>query len=509
MSIYSGRAALLAAVALVCPVGSALAAPYVSGVQVTGTTVSYVLNENADWLHLSINGAPTVALSPVRGVGTFQLSSPTDTFQIAAVKLDANGYTVPTGGTLAAVSAGLSQATALAGTRLLSSDSNILTRFNSVRGIAVNIDPKAGANFGTAYVANSAAGTAAAITSVVAARTLGDGLYALRADQSDATGNGNTAATGGITNWTTTASTSSPWKPKVGADHNVYISDFSDGTGTAWRMGPALTNGVNMLNGVGGPSAVPSTQNHGSTTAVYSTGSSANGDLVVYTIDEDLTSATNGSGTATNDKLSIWRYALGSTDSGFTGQATRVNAAPLLVNAQNSLQIGNDGKFYVSQNRSAGGEAGIFVLSPTGSVVFNSLTATRTLLANPTAVDIFRNVFGIAVSPDQSWLAAILNNSDIAVVPLVNGIPDIANRFIVDTGTDVNSGRDIAFDAAGNLHYVSSGQLYYKVLARGGSTSAITSFNGTSTSFAMVPEPGVALVGAGLALPLLGRRRKA
>ena len=147
------------------------------------------------------------------------------------------------------------------------------------------------------------------------------------------------------------------------------------------------------------------------------------------------------------------------------------------------------------------------VLAPDGTLLYDSLTASRTLLGNPTAVDILRNIVGIAVSPDQKYLAGLINNSDVVVLPLINGIPDLANRLVIDTGTDINSGRDIAFDAADNIHYVSSGQALYRVLAPGGFTSATTSWNGTTYDFVLVPEPSSALLlGAGVLL--LARRRR-
>ena len=72
------------------------------------------------------------------------------------------------------------------------------------------------------------------------------------------------------------------------------------------------------------------------------------------------------------------------------------------------------------------------------------------------------------------------------------------------------SGRDIAFDAAGNIHYVSSGQGLYRVLAPGGFTQATTSWNGTSYNFAVVPEPStVALLAMGAVLGASRRRRLA
>jgi hypothetical protein len=57
--------------------------------------------------------------------------------------------------------------------------------------------------------------------------------------------------------------------------------------------------------------------------------------------------------------------------------------------------------------------------------------------------------------------------------------------LVVDTTTTEteNSGRDIAFDAAGNIHYVSSGQSRYRVISPGGNTVATTSFNGTVYDF--------------------------
>jgi len=156
-------------------------------------------------------------------------------------------------------------------------------------------------------------------------------------------------------------------------------------------------------------------------------------------------------------------------------------------------------------------EGGIIVLSSDGStVLFNSLTESRNLLGNPSAIDIFRNVMTVAVSPDQKYLAAMMNNSDVAIMPLdANGIPLLANRLIINTGTDTGSTTrgDIAFDAAGNIHYVSSGQTLYRVLSPGGITAATTSWDGTSYSFVLVPEPSSALLLGVGAFLFAGRRR--
>jgi hypothetical protein len=495
----SSRRSAAASVALTLTLGAvtAEAAPYASGVSIQNTTVSFILNEPADVLSISINGgAPTFLDGTTDGLKMFNLNSASDTFSITASKNDLVGYRIPTGGTIAAATNGLSQTTNEGGFRLISDDTNPLVRFNSPRGVSVAANPN-NSQFGTAYISNSAAGTT---TGVV--RSVGDGLYALRADQSDAFGFGNTAVATGFEG---TASTSSPFRLHVGGDHNVYIADFSDANGGVFRMSGSLTNSTRVLAGTGGPSTLPAGQNHGSTTGVYVSGS-ANG-ITLYTLDEDLTSSQFGGG-STTDRNSLWRYDINNDPLPFAG--TPLKLASVLVSlATSDVDRGLNGNFYLAQNRANGFEGGIIVLSADGStVLFNSLTESRALLGNPTAIDIFRNVVGLAVSHDQTYIAALLNNSDVAVVPLdVNGIPQIADRLVINTGTDINSGRDIAFDAAGNIHYVSSGQALYRVLAPGGFTQAITSWDGSSYQFVVVPEPSSALI-AGVGALLLARRRR-
>lgn len=488
----TGGLALVAAAALAaCP---ALAAPYASNVQISGTSVNFILNESADALQVIINGGAPIALDgSSAGLKNFTLTAPTDTFSIVAKKSD-TGYLVPTGASTAgAVANGLSVATPFNATKQVGAD----VKYNSPRGVSVSTNPNA-PNFGTTYVANSDVGTSGG-------RALGDGLYAVRADRSDAFGYGDTAQTGSLT---FTGSTSSPYRVHAAADGNVYIADFSDANGQVARLSTNLSSSDRVLAGVGGPFPVPAGQNHGSTTAVHAV--TGPGGLTLYTLDEDLTTnAVTGAG-STADRNSVWKYSIGTSTLPYAAMPTKVNVNNVLVaTATSDMEVGADGKFYLMQNRSAGGESGVVVLNADGTTAFSSLQASRDLLGNPTAADIFRNVQGIAVSPDQAFLAVVLNNSDVAVMPLVNGVPNIANRFLIDTGADTASGRDIAFDAANNIHYVSSGQAVYRVLSPGGDMTSTLTWDGSSFAFAAaVPEP-TALGALGLgAVALAGRRRR-
>jgi hypothetical protein len=485
------------AFALTLAPSSTQAAAYASGVTIAGTTVNFILNDTADTVTVSINGGPPISLNTTKGAKTFNLGSASDKFSIVVSKNEFTGYTIPTGGTVAPPAGGLSVATAAGGFALISEDSNPLVQFNSPRGITVATNP-ANPQFGTTYIANSQVGTPGG-------RPAGDGLYAVRADQSDAFGFGNTAT---ITGFEVTPSTNSPYRLAIGGDHNLYLADYADANGGVFRMSGSLTNPTRVLAGVGGPTTLPAGQNHGSTTAVFVSGSASG--TTLYTIDEDLTTFQVTGAGSTTDRNSLWRYDIGASALPYAAMPTRLSSVLLnLTGFTNDLDRGLNGNFYLSQFRSNGFEAGIIVLSPDGStVLFDSLTQSRLLLADGAAPDIFRNVQAIAVSPDQKYLAAMLNNSQVGILPLdANGIPRLVDRLVVYTNNDINSGRDIAFDAAGNIHYVSSGQQLYRVLSPGGMHSFETSWNGSELSFAEVPEPSSALL-LGAASLLLARRRR-
>jgi hypothetical protein len=550
------------------------AAPYASNITKTGTTVNFILNQTADTLKYSINGGGLIDVpdGTAKGSHTFTLNSPTDTFSIVADVNDTTGFTIPTGNTIAALTNPFGQSRPLpeAGLNLISSDFDNLTQYNSPRGISVNLNPNT-PNFGTAYISNSAGSTTAS------GRTLGDGLYAVRGDQSDAFGYGDAAQQSAFLSATATANT--PYRTFVASNGEVYVTGFGDAISGVFRVSPDLLTLDNVLAGTTGPATLPPGQNHGSSIAVYVEGSSAGGDLVVYSMDEDLTTAHVTGAGSTTDKSSVWKYTINGAALPYAAMPTKLVGLPA-PGATGDLDRGADGKFYVSENRSAGNEAGLFVTDANGTLLWDSLTASKLIPAPATGnrveadyntngivdgadyvtwrhakdvgppltladnneaaaplgttddadytawrarfgrtADILTQLTQIAVSPDQKWLAGMTNGSDVYVLPLVNGLPDLANLRIVDSG-NINSGRDIAFDAAGNIHYVSSGQALYRVLAPGGHTVATTTWNGSAYTFGIttvpgagsggaVPEPGtIGLAMLGLLASGISRRRR-
>jgi len=554
------------------------AAPYASNISVSGTTVNFTLNQTADFLSYSINGgSPVVMADPSKGSKSFNLNSPSDTFSIIAELTSFSGFTIPTGGTVNPTANAISQTATEVGWSVISDSTNPLTKFNSPRGISVSNDPKA-PNFGTTYISNSAASTG----TVGGIRTsVGKGMYALLADQSDAYGYGDTAQQSTFfstpTPPSTAVSANTPYKVFVAADGNVYVSGFADGVSGVFQLNPDMTTLTNVLAGTGGPATLPLGQNHGSVLSSYVSGSTTGGNLVVYTVDEDLTTNQVTGAGSTTDFTSIWKYDIGGAALPYSGMPTKFsNPFINVAGVVGDIQVGPDGKMYASQFRAQPATAsGIFVMDPNGAILYNSLADSRArfnalgdyngndvvdtadyvvwrknkgLMSGATTAqgdgdgdgdvddddytywrsrfgnvteDYFRGSQAMTVSPDGTKLAVLHNNNVISIIPLVNGLPDLDNRMAFSTLPATVSGRDIAFDAAGNLHYVSSGQGVYAILEPGGHSIATTAWNGSAFTFnitntpppgigsgAVIPEPGtVALALSGLVVAFGGRRR--
>lgn len=474
------KLAFVLATACVVSAHKGNSAPYASTLNNNSGNISFILNESADNVRVYWNGGANSASLGALPAGLFaQDLGITGDFFVEVSKLSGDGYTT-------AVSPNV------AGVIKISSDP-LLARFNSPRGLAVSSDPQS-PYFGRVYVANSAIGTTA-----VGGRSVGDGLYVLNADLTDAFGHGNTARDGGFAFG---GSASSPYRITVGQDGFVYVSDWSDANGQLVRFQGDLNSAERVLSHVGGPSTITSPTNHGSIAALHVEGSLAAGNLKVWTIDEDYTAG------GTQPKNSLWRYDVNSGPLPTDAAPTFVNSS-LLTGATADLARGPDGKWYLMQFRSAGNEAGLFVLDSSGAPLADSLSLWRGITGDPLSTDVLNNLQGIAISYDGDFMAATLSGpsgSDTWIIPLIDGIPDLANRLLLDSGA-VTQGRDVAFDIAGNLYTLSSGDQLLSVFSPGGGSLATTGSDGSF--IIVVPEPSTYALGLlGFGALLFARRRK-
>lgn len=477
------------------------ATPYASGVTNDAGTVRFILNEDADNVTVTLNdGAITNDLGALsQGAHSFNLDGASN-FQIRVSKASANGFVRPSG----ANSTFNTLVTPRGTVRQTSSDANPLLSFNLPRGLTVNRNPKS-PYFGRIYVANSTAGT---VTSNATARVVGDGIYVLNADQSDALGTGDAAQDGGLAGEFSAGGAASPYRLTIGEDDNLYISDWSDPNGTLFVTDPNLSagSGTNVLPGLKGANVPVGTDRvHGSIHQAHVEGSLADQNLTVYTLDEDLQeNRTTSSLTQLN---SLWRYDIGGTlpepyngDPGSITMPTRLftpnealreginYAAPVT-----SLERSASGYFYIIVNRqNNGGNSGLIVRDPSGGAVWNSSAATRDATGLTTS-DYCFDAYDVSITIDQKYVVSLRRNSQAFVIPLTNNVPDLARRLVLlsfPTST-ATTGRAVRFDAAGNLYIVSTHLQMLRVFSPGGTTLAVTGNNaeGTDGTFRLVTAP--------------------
>ena len=477
------RKVLFSAVAGVCAslvASTALASSYASGITTGGGNVNFVLNADATEVFAVRDGTPTSLGALTRGPQSFALSG-ASTYSIRVVNnLGLPGYQDIIDANVTILGAGGNPTGLLGATNQLSDDSTFL-QFERPVGMAINKNPATPDLFGRIYVSNPRN------ISTGSGRTMTDGVYVVRADYADALGQGNTALTGGIAFDTGSTGAASPWDLALDDDGNVYIGDWSDTVGSVYRTGPDVTGGVNMLTGVGGSGQFQPTaaKNHGSIGGFDVRGSLANGTLRIVTQDEDL----SFDGTI-NGVNSIWTYHVGSTSSDFNGIPT-TGANPFLKvqGVLQHMEIGNNGLIYAMQSRANGQETDIYVMSEDGSTVLYDSLADSILLNQdgfPTGTgtlsgvqDALRSARAVATSPDNRWMAVATSiGGDVWMVPLLGGLPDIANRIGIDTFTG-STNDSVEFDAAGNLYVGNRSDELVRVFSPGGFTVTEWSSNGT------------------------------
>ncbi len=441
------------------------AVPYASGISNNAGTVSFILNEAADDVKVVFNGgASTNFLGALTsGAHTFSLGAATS-YEIQVTK------TVPQTWTQ------------------ISDDNNPLIRFYAPRGIAVNQNPANLALFGRIYVATTDPGTTTAAPTA-SNRATGRGIYLLNADQSDALGQGGTERTGGIS--FASGTSTSPYRIELGEDNNLYIADFS-AAGALYRTDADVTSGTNVLDGIGS----------GANTAVHTTcdsspiarGSLANGNLVVWAID----------GQWPNGYNRILRWNIGAGPLPYNAAPVELGQVGSTTNeVQSDLDIGPDGKLYTVQYRTVSDIGAVRVWDAAGTtVLWNSRSNS------PSGTDLFAGlspgVRALKVSPDGRTLALIRNDLQTWLVGLTNGIPDLSRTNLLltfSTSTSQSTGREVSWDAAGNLYVANNSTEKMRVWSPGGFSLATTRSDGT---FQVITPPALVSVTASAASTVEG-----
>lgn len=457
---------------------SAHAVPYASSLTNNSGIISFRLNEPADSVRIiSGAGATTNSLGALPAGLHSRAFGISGAFRVSVFKVGPVGIVTPL--------------LPNHGTALRIGADSVLTRFNQPRGLAVNTDP-ASPYFGRVYVANGAAGAATNLL-FGPPRNLEDGIYMLNPDLSDALGLGDSARTGGLD--FDSGRGVSPYRLSLGQEGNLYISDWSDSTGSLYVTDPDVSDGsgLNVLSGpVGGSFPVTTSRFHGSISAAVVEGSITNNDLVAFVIDEDY--QTDRTTTVRSMNNSLWRHFIGGTLPGQDALPIRVgNATPWFALASQIMDLsrGPGGLFYVNDYRSPGSDrGGVYVVDLDGNALWDSLAASREFLGDDSANDLLRAAGGGAVSPRGDYMAVInLESNGVTMLPLIDGIPDITNRLVFQ-GFNLSGpqGRDVAFDIAGNLYAISQGAEALRVFSPGGVTTAITGSDGT---FDLVRPSGV------------------
>jgi hypothetical protein len=477
-----GLVLALAVIALSSFVASAH--PYASGISVSSGTVTWYLNENATDVKIvySTPGTATHDLGPMySGPQSFSLTYNSVLYSAYSIVVNNTGAGTWSEQTNTAAGGGPT-----------------LTWFRRPVGVTVNNNPKTG-NFGRIYVANSLAGT-------TANRVMVPGIFALNADISDAFGYGNTAKTAGMI-LGTSATSYSPWRLSVGSDDALYAAD-ADSTGlggssgfgySVWMVNPNLVSSTQLF-----PQANTANGPDGVTSKPVAKGSYAAGNLVLDCISWDQSSSVGYN--------AVLQFPINGSTLPYTTPATPlVAAAPgssssPAINLNWPMDMDIDpvsGNIFTIQY--VGGDGGstipcLRVLKSDGSqVLWDSWTDGYAPINLDTAnnnnpADPWNYQSSIAVSPDGKFVASMIINGRIVVLPLVNGIPDynynngtpiqdttglpiyLPSNPIIPSGTSGNQAQQIAFDAADNIYTVSRGQQRLRAFSLGMTTTA-TTFN--------------------------------
>ena len=454
---------LLAGLAVLAVASGAMAVPYASGITQSGSMVNFVLNQDATnaWVEFD-GGAGVMSLGALtKGNHSFDMSG-YSSYQIKVLGGGAAGWTQ------------------------FSNDADNTSKYYSPKGVTVDRNPLS-PNFGRVYVSEGLGGLAGG-------RTTTAGIYVMDAAQGDVTGQGDAAHTGGV-DWVVGGG-SSPFRISLNrtdpSDTNLYIADWSDGHSGVWTANTADFNAPfnELLDNTGRAGSGLVLENygtgpgdlHGSVASVCVEGSGVNRQM--YTLDEDVR------------RGNVLRYDIGTATSGYATAPVDQTVDPgNILNATMDLVRDKNGSWWVAQYRFTDTD-GVPALSR-----WEDGATAPSWKSGPSTVPLNRGYGNLDIFDQHDLIALGTNNGLIYILDISDPDNPVLVDSIAHTGGTI---RDVAFDAAGNLHVVSSSSETLRIYTPGGDWLAVT---GSDGSFTLIPEPAtLALLGLG-GLALLRRRR--
>jgi len=337
-------------------------------------------------------------------------------------------------------------------------------------GISIDKNPTS-PNFGKAFVSNATTGTT---TAGSFGRNTPEGIYVLRAD-GVAAGFG----TGGVT-W---GGTLGPGKSTIGPDGHLYVTDLS--LDLCFELSSDLSSAVQLVD-----ASNKTTSQY--VNSIYVTGTQAGGDRKIYLVN----------GYYVNARTGVIEYNLGGNAAATAGDTGTQVLSAVPFNNFYPYDIARDsqGDWYVNSYRSTTGQASPIVkFNGLGTYLLDDdilWSASSSYAASPRGIDIDENAGIVAYAAYDTGLIYIF---------------DMATGAFIESFDAGSRGRELAFDAAGNLVTLDSTVEQVRFWSPGTDDPDLywqTTFGSDGTfSVSQIPEPGTLSLLALGGLAFLLRRR--
>ncbi|HWX20647.1 MAG TPA: immunoglobulin domain-containing protein [Candidatus Binatia bacterium] len=392
----------------------------------------------------------------------------------------------------------------------ITSDADPLAVWSTPRGVAVDKNPKIGANFGQVCVGSATTGGR------------GLGLYLLTADE-------QTLLKGPIGSGFWSGGGNGPYRIRANDDGTFLVNDFSTPNACLLQFTPDLSSS-NLVLAIIGQTAAVNAGIHGDLFGCgIMRGSLAAGNLVLYTFDSGMgapsdTNCILGPLTSPGSFNCVFQYNIGSGPLPWNKRPDFAYTYGLdgIAELRTEGDIGKDGKIICGFGRANSSNPNLQILRPfltTNGITGDPVNAaiqnaakdptnwvytggvTPPFNTPPTGTDPWAGIngsgiqngtyAGVRVSPDGVYLASGDINNGLTIANLTNGIPNEGTIFGIPNTPATANARGMDWDPADNIWTISSGTALLRCWSLGLTTSCVTSndWTGTNGTFQLAVPP--------------------